>query len=181
MLLVTVPLFIAIALLLSGSSRRLHKWMSVAAAGLKASLLGLLGMVAMVASTIPENRGLVGLALLFMSTLLIGPSAVYIAVVFASRASGIGWRVLAAIMDVAVSWGFAAALIVEGLRWSQPFWAGTVREPIYSHPPDGSWPLVWACGVGLLWLALTMVVIANALPDRSGLSPNLVDPPPQLE
>jgi hypothetical protein len=182
MLVITVPLFIAIALLLSGSSRRVHKWMSVAAAGLKASLLGLLGIVAMIASTLPENQiDAVGLALLFISTLLIGPAAVYVAVVFASRASGIGWRVLAAIMDVSVSWAIAATLIFEGLNRSQPFWAGTARDPIYNYPPYGSWPLVWACGVGILWLALTMLVIVNAFPDRSAFSPNRMAPAPQSD
>jgi hypothetical protein len=165
MLLVTVPLYIAIVLLLSGRSRRVHKWMSVAAAGLKASLLGLLGIVAMAASILPANQiDFADLALLVISTLLIGPAAVYVAVVFASRASGIGWRILAAILDAAVSWAIAAILISEALDWSEPFWAGTVRDPIYVYPPDGSWPLVWACGVGILWLALTMLVVVNAFP-----------------
>lgn len=114
-----------------------------------------------------DDANLLGFAIAAYGIVLLAPAGVYVAIRATCRTS-LGWRAFGALVDAGVSWLFVSALIYEGLQYSQSFWAGTVSHPIYNPSPYGDWPLIWACGFGIGWLALSVPVVVNALPSSLG-------------
>ncbi len=130
------------------------RWIAMACAGLKGVLMGGIGAVVFAYSFAPENNidGLVGLAMLFFSVPVLVAGVAYFGAAFASRSRGLPWRVVGAFIDAGLSWFIAWGVILEGLA--------------FSGLEFGSWPLVWACIFAAVWLAATVPVVVNAIPDQ---------------
>ncbi len=164
--------FLGVALLLLAgiltlkSSTRARRWIALVCAGVKALLVGGLGIVLFALSYAPAANadGLFALALLAISIPLLNAGAAYVVVAFASRSRGLPWRVAGAAIDAGVSWFLALNVILEGVTQSQPSWGGSVGHLVYDYPQYGSWPLLWACVFGAVWLAATIPVVLNAVP-----------------
>ena len=163
-----VPLLLMAGVLTLMASVRLTRWIAMACAGLKAVLVGGIGVAAFVYSNTPQANihGLVALALFFFSLPLLIAGVAYLAAAFASRSRGLPWRVVGAIIDAGVSWFIALGVVLEAITQSQPSWGGSAGELIYDYPQYGSWPLVWACIFAAVWLGATVPVVVNAIPDH---------------
>jgi hypothetical protein len=130
-------------------------------------LLGLGAASLFSAFTLPPNTdALVGLALIVISTPLLAGGIAYLGVTLLIRSTSPGWRVAAAILDSVVAWMIALLALHEALLAAVPFWAGTVRNPIYNPAPYGAWPLVEAGLLGLVVLAGTVAVDVYAVRAR---------------
>jgi hypothetical protein len=114
----------------------------------------------------PNSDALVGLALIVISTPLLAGGIAYLGVTLLIRSKGPGWRVAAAILDSVLGWMIALLALHEALDAAVPFWAGTVRNPIYNPAPNGTWPLVEAGLLALVVLAGTMAVVVTAVRAR---------------
>ncbi len=106
----------------------------------------------------PNSDALAGLALIVISTPLLAGGIAYLGVTLLIRSKSPGWRVAAAILDSVLAWMIALLALHEALLAAVPFWAGTVRNPIYNPAPYGTWPLVGAGLVALVVLAGTVAV-----------------------
>ncbi len=124
----------------------------------------------------PNSDALIGLALIVISTPLLAGGVAYLGVTLLIRSKSPGWRVAAAILDSVLAWIIALLALHEALAAAVPFWAGTVRNPIYNSAPYSTWPLVEAGLLALVVLAGTVAVDVYAVrarepaPGRGGIS-----------
>lgn len=151
LLLVTSGLLLALP---RAAARRI----AIIGAGAETSiLLGLAGAILVLAFIPgPHSDALVGLALIVLSMALLACGIAYLGVTLLIRSKSPGWGVAAAILDSVLAWFVALLALHEALDSAVPFWAGTVRNPIYNPAPYGTWPLAEA---GLL----ALVVLAGAV------------------
>ena len=142
--------------------------MAIIGAGVETVILLGLGTTTLVSAyTLPPNSdALVGLALLVISSPLLVGGIAYLAVTLLIRSKSPVWRVAAAILDSALAWIIALLALHEALDAAVPFWADTVRNPIYNPAPNGTWPLVEAGLLALFVLAGTVAVDVYAVRTR---------------
>jgi hypothetical protein len=130
-------------------------------------LLGLGAASLVLAYTLPPNSdALGGLARLVISSPLLAGGIAFLGVTLLIRSKSPGWQVAAAILDSALAWMIALLALHEALDAAVPFWAGTVRNPIYNPAPNGTWPLVEAGLLALVVLAGTVAVVVTAVRAR---------------
>jgi hypothetical protein len=141
---------------------------AIIGAGAETVILLGLGMVSLVSAfTLPPNTdALGGLALLVISSPLLAGGIAYLGVTLLIRSQSAGWRIAAAIADSALAWIIALLALHEALDAAVPFWAGTVRNPIYNPAPHGAWPLVEAGLLAFVVLAGTVAVDVYTLRAR---------------
>ncbi len=161
LLLVTSGLLLALP---CAAARRI----AIIGAGAETFILLGLGAASLVSAFTlgPNSDALVGLALIVISTPLLAGGIAYLGVTLLIRSKSPGWRVAAAILDSVLAWMIALLALHEALDTAVPFWAGTVRNPIYNPAPYGAWPLVEAGLLGLVVLAGTVAVDVYAVRAR---------------
>jgi hypothetical protein len=145
--------------------RRSARRLAIVCAATKTFILLGLGAAAVIseATLAPNTDALVGLALLVVSTPLIGAGLLSLAVTLLTRARASGWRIAAAVVDGGVAWSISTLALLEAATLSSPFYTGTARHLIYTPPPNGTWPLVWAGALSLVTLAGTLALVVNAV------------------
>jgi hypothetical protein len=160
-------LLVTSGLLLSLPSAAARRIAIIGAGAETFTLLGL-GAASLVSAFIDgQNSGaLVGLALIVISMLLLAGGIAYLGVTLLIRSKSPGWRVAAAILNSVLAWLIALLALHEALHAAVPFWAGTVRNPIYNPAPSGTWPLVEAGLLALVVLAGTVAVDVYAVRAR---------------
>jgi hypothetical protein len=126
-------------------------------------LLGLGAASVVLAYTSSNSDALGVLALLVISGPLLAGGIAYLGVTLLIRSKSPGWQVAAAILDSVLAWMIALLALHEALDAAVPFWAGTVRNPIYNPAPNGTWPLVEAGLLALVVLAGTVAVVVTAV------------------
>lgn len=114
----------------------------------------------------PNSDALVGLALIVISTQLLAGGIAYLGVTLLIRSKSPRWRVAAAILDSVLAWMIALLALHEALLEAVPFWAGTVRNPIYVPAPYGTWPLLEAGLLALFVLTGSVAVDVYAVRAR---------------
>ena len=141
---------------------------AIIGAGAKTFILLGLGAACLVSAYTPgpNSDPLVGLALIVIATPLLAGGIAYLGVTLLIRSKSPGWRVAAAILDSVLAWMIALLALHEALLAAVPFWAGTVRNPIYNPAPYGTWPLVEAGLLAVVVLAGTMAVDVCAVRAR---------------
>ena len=165
---------IACTLLLAASAlllilpRAAARQIAIIGAGAETVILLGLGAASLVSAfTLPPNTdALVGLALLVISSPLLAAGIAYLGVTLLIRSKSPGWRIAAAILDSVLAWMIALLALHEALDAAVPFWAGTVRNPIYNPAPYGTWPLVAAGLLALFVIAGTVAVDVYAVRAR---------------
>ncbi len=124
--------------------------------------LGAAGLISE-AALAPDTDALVGIALLVVSIPFIGAGLLSLAVTLLTRARASGWRIAAAVVDGGVAWTISTLALLEAGNASSPFYTGTARHLIYTPPPNGTWPLVWAGALALVTLAGALALVVNAV------------------
>jgi len=165
---------IACTLLLAASGlllilpRAAARRIAIIGAGAETVILLGLGAASLVSAfALPPNTdALVGLALLVISSPLLAAGIAYLGVTLLIRSKSPGWRIAAAILDSVLAWMIALLALHEALDTAVPFWAGTVRNPIYNPAPYGTWPLVAAGLLALFVIAGTVPVDVYAVRAR---------------
>jgi hypothetical protein len=161
-------LLLATSGLLLTVPRAAARWIAIMGAGAESVISFGLGAAALLSAFIhaPNTDALEGLALLVVSQPLLAGGIAYLAVTLLIRSQSAGWRVAAAILDSMLAWMIALLALHTANDYSTPFWAGTVRNPIYNPAPYGTWPLVDAGLLALLVLAGTVAVDVYAVRAR---------------
>jgi hypothetical protein len=160
-------LLVTSALLLSLSHAAARR-IAIIGAGAESFILLGLGVASLVSAFTfgPNSHALVGLALIVISMPLLAGGIAYLGVTLLIRSKSPGWRVAAAILDSVLAWMIALVALHEALDAAMPFWAGTVRNPIYNPAPNGTWPLVEAGLLALFVLVGTVAVDVYAVRAR---------------
>jgi len=161
-------LLLATSGLLTTLPRAAARRIAIIGAGAETVILLGLGAASLVSAyTLPPNTdALVGLALLVLASPLLAGGIAYLGVTLLIRSRRAGWRIAAAILDSVLAWMISLLALHEALDSAVPFWAGTVRNPIYSPAPYGTWPLVEAGVLALVVLAGAVAVDVHAVRAR---------------
>jgi len=161
-------LLLAISGLLLTLPRPAARRIAIIGAGVETVVLLGLGAASLVSAftLLTNTDALVGLALIVISTALLAGGIAYLGVTLLIRSKSPGWHVAAAILDSVVAWMMALLALHEALLAAVPFWAGTVRNPIYNPAPYGTWPLLGAGLLAFVVLAGTVTVDVYAVRAR---------------
>jgi hypothetical protein len=161
-------LLLATSGLLLTLSRAAARRIAIIGAGAETVILLGLGAASLVSAYTlrPNSDALGGLALLVISSPLLAGGIAYLAVTLLIRSQRPGCRIAAAILDSVFAGMIALLALHTAINASMPFWAGTVRNPIYNPAPNGTWPLVEAALLALFLLAGAVAVDVYAVRAR---------------